>query len=150
MGMAGDDRLVGGGGNDQLLGGEGSDRLNGGSGSDQLLGNNGNDQLQGNSGNDRLSGGHGQDVLIAGLGRDQLTGGTNADIFVLNQGSGDCIITDFQPQDRLALPTDISFGDLTVRQQAGNTVISLGSNPLATLVNVETLTASSFTSSGAA
>ena len=145
-GNRGNNRLQGTGNDDLLMGMAGNDRLVGGSGNDRLIGGDGNDQLRGNGGTDQLIGGRGRDLLVAGLGGDRLTGGANSDTFLLRPSPRDAVITDFQVQDRLELPASISFDALTLRQQAGNVIISLGASQLATLlsVNVNELTASSF------
>jgi len=49
----------------------------------------------GNGGNDFLIGGSGNDVLVGGAGFDQLTGNAGADHFVLTNGDGPDVITDF-------------------------------------------------------
>ena len=69
-GLAGDDRISGGGGNDYL---------EGGSGSDTIAGGRGNDAISGGRGNDRISGGPAHDRLYGGPGRDTVDGGDGVD-----------------------------------------------------------------------
>jgi Ca2+-binding RTX toxin-like protein len=69
--------------------------LNDGTPDDTLTGTDGIDYLLGNLGNDILSGLGGDDVLVGGVGTDTLTGGLGADRFVLTNGDGPDIITDF-------------------------------------------------------
>jgi Ca2+-binding RTX toxin-like protein len=93
FGLAGNDRLGGGGsaatgaaalvpmwlrggsGDDHLRGGAANDVLDesaaaGGSGHDALIGGDGDDSLSGGAQNDRLSGGTGEDELVGGRGSD--------------------------------------------------------------------------------
>jgi hypothetical protein len=69
--------------------------LNDGTPDDTLTGTDGIDYLLGNLGDDILSGLGGDDVLVGGVGTDTLTGGLGADRFVLTNGDGPDIITDF-------------------------------------------------------
>jgi Ca2+-binding RTX toxin-like protein len=62
---------------------------------DTLTGNDNVNYLLGNLGNDILSGLGGDDVLVGGAGTDTLTGGLGADRFVLTNGDGPDLITDF-------------------------------------------------------
>jgi Ca2+-binding RTX toxin-like protein len=62
---------------------------------DILTGTNSIDYLLGNLGDDILSGLGGDDVLVGGAGIDTLTGGAGADRFVLTNGDGPDLITDF-------------------------------------------------------
>ena len=69
--------------------------LNDGTPNDILTGTSNTDYLLGNLGNDVLSGLGGNDVLVGGAGIDTLTGGLGADRFVLTNGDGPDLITDF-------------------------------------------------------
>ena len=91
----GNDTLDGGTGNDTLSGGIGNDSISGGDGADLIDGGDGNDTLDGGTGNDTLGGGLGDDRLSGGAGNDTLTGGSGADTFVLQDGSGADLVTDF-------------------------------------------------------
>ncbi|QAX31580.1 reprolysin-like metallopeptidase [Leisingera sp. NJS204] len=147
IGREADDRLFGGGGADTLTGGFGEDRLAGGKGSDVLIGgldetdysgaygeddflkgNGGRDTLFGGQGDDRLIGGNGKDRLVGGEGSDVLTGGKHADVFVFVSADywEDEVIKDFgKGNDRIEF-SDTSvddFGDLTITQVNGNTLI---------------------------
>jgi Ca2+-binding RTX toxin-like protein len=103
------------------------------------------DTLIGTDGNDRLLGLDGNDVLNGGSGMDVLTGGAGNDTFVLNIGKGTDTINDFGTGDRLGL-AGLSFGQLTITQDGSNTLITVGSESLATLSNVQatTLTSAAF------
>jgi Ca2+-binding RTX toxin-like protein len=95
-GLAGDDRLYGGGALDLLAGGSGADSLYGGRGADVL---------DGGRGNDRLSGGEGDDTL---------TGGTGLDVFQFRAGAGHDLVEDFVVgDDRLDILGAERLRDLT-------------------------------------
>ena len=128
-GNAGNDTIYGGDGNDRIQGGQDDDLIGGDAGYDQINGNLGNDTVHGNAGNDLLQGGKGDDqvfgdaggdTIMGNLGIDVLTGGAGADVFkfafgdaVIVAGQADRI-TDFQPDDRIALdfgvPTQVLHG----------------------------------------
>lgn len=136
-GLGGNDTLDGGDGNDRLSGGGGNDTLKGGAGRDTLLGLGSNDVLSGEVGNDRLEGGNGKDKLFGGPGSDRLFGGSGRDIFVLERGAGRDRIEDFQNGvDRLGLTPGLRFPRLTIQRKGQNTLIRLGNDPLALLVDV--------------
>lgn len=147
MGLGGRDRLRGNGGNDWLQGAAGGDRLVGNRGNDTLTGGNGRDRLSGGGGADNLVGDRGHDVLIAGggddllwggAGRDRLSGQRGRDRFVIEDAPGIDIITDYQDNiDKLVLADDITFRQLTLQSKGNNTLIKLGQNTLARLINVQ-------------
>jgi len=152
----GDDRLKGGDGNDSLVGGNGNDILDGGYGNDSLFGGDGSDLLIGRDGkdslfgenegdflhggdeNDSLFGGDGKDSLTGGDGDDTLQGGKGADIFVLEQGHGGDTIIDFADGiDSIGLRRGLSFDDLQIVSQGGNTLINIEGETLATLQGID-------------
>lgn len=148
-GRAGQDVLEGNRGRDSLLGGRGDDILRGLKDVDLLLGGFGNDSLSGGEGRDRLfglvgrdslSGGSGIDFLNGGLGDDLLNGGNGCDLFSLRSRNGTDTIQDFDSDnDLLFLPGRLTFDQLDIRRQGGNTLIAIASTdqPLAILENVQ-------------
>jgi Ca2+-binding RTX toxin-like protein len=147
MGRAGHDRLKGNGGHDWLIGDEGrdvllgnrgNDTLNGGNGRDRLRGGGAHDHLVGDRGNDDLLGGSGNDLLWGNGGRDRLRGQEGRDRFVIEKARGINIITDYQDRvDTLILADNLTFQQLTFRARGTNTVIKLGQNALARVVNIQ-------------
>lgn len=95
-GGKGDDHIDGGSGDDTLLGGGGDDHISGGRWSDILRGESGNDYLIGGRGNDQLFGGDGNDIIRFGRGSDWADGGAGRDTFVLEQGDGLNVISNFE------------------------------------------------------
>lgn len=139
----GNDMLSGTSGRDELNGGNGNDILSGGNGNDTLNGNNGNDTLLGQISNDILNGGNGDDLLDGGQGQDTLNGGNGNDRFVLSPGAGSDTILDFKDStDLIALSGGLTFGQLTIEANGGDTFIRLtGTNELlASLNGVQTNT----------
>ncbi len=115
IGLTDNDLIEGGQGNDYLVGYDGDDFILGNEGDDILLGNQDNDNLDGGAGNDLLSGGAGDDLLSGGMGNDTLWGKEGADIFALEPGQEQDIISDFTDgTDFIALGSGMSFDDLTV------------------------------------
>jgi hypothetical protein len=161
--LAGDDVVAGGAGDDIIFGGDGDDVLRGdrnttssggpggddiiygGAGNDRIGGKAGDDQLFGGEGDDRLWGDDGDDLLYGGAGNDVLIGGKGRDTFVLAAGEGTDFIRDFKVgEDFIGLTEGLSFGDLSVTQNRGRTLIGFENETLAVLsgVNANTLIAS--------
>lgn len=100
------------------------------SGSDVLSGTNDSDHIFGMEGNDLLDGGEGDDLLAGEAGNDIMTGGQGNDVFLLNDSSGNDIITDFTPgADTIELfAVDVAFKDLTSEHTDDGLLISWGEN----------------------
>ncbi|MEH2107858.1 Ig-like domain-containing protein [Nostoc sp.] len=138
--------LNGGNGIDVLLGSDYNDLLNGNNGADGLYGNKGNDILNGGKGNDLLLGGQGNDILnggdnadalYGGKANDTLNGGAGADIFFFAVGDGSDTIEDFSDRtDKIGLTGGLRFGQLTISSSGSNTLISYGTETLATLTGI--------------
>ncbi len=91
------DQMFGLVGNDVMHGHAGSDRIFGDAGNDTLDGGSGDDALFGGAGDDDITGGDGQDQIEGGSGNDTMTGGADRDLFLFREGSGDDVITDYEP-----------------------------------------------------
>ena len=107
-------------------------------GNDLLDGGEGNDTLQGGDGNDTLIGGLGDDLLDGGSGNNTLTGGLGNDTFVLST-VGTSTIVDFEDGlDLLKLEGDLTFGQLSISEQNGDTWLKTQNNqPLAILTGID-------------
>lgn len=168
----GDDTAAGGLGDDQIFGEEGDDVLRGdlnsrspqgksggddilrgGAGDDRLGGKGGDDELYGDEGDDKLWGDDGDDILYGGLGNDRLvgddfSGGSGSDTFVLAVGEGTDTIVDFEVgTDFIGLAGGLSFGQLSITENAGNALIGVNDETLAILTGISAgdLTGASFT-----
>jgi hypothetical protein len=82
--------------------------IGGTSGNDSLTGTAGSDSVYGGAGGgaDTVTGGSGGDRLAGGTGDDSLSGGGGDDTFVLADGSGDDVVSDFE-LGALASPRDL-------------------------------------------
>lgn len=126
--------MLGTAGRDQLQGTVQADRIEGLGGNDQIVGLAGNDLLLGGAGADRITAGAGNDRVLGGSGNNRLTGNQGRDLFILEQGTGRNLITDFRNgQDRLGLPQGLSFRKLDISQRGRNTLIRDGNDLLAVL-----------------
>ena len=137
LGLADNDLVEGEEGDDYLVGYHGDDSILGGEGDDILLGNQGNDTLDGGTGNDILSGGAGDDVLSGGAGNDTLWGKEGADIFVIELGQSQDLISDFTDGvDLIGLSDGVVFDDLTIVGDDNAQIIDGNGNTLALLSGV--------------
>ncbi|WP_203228012.1 Hint domain-containing protein [Roseovarius dicentrarchi] len=140
-GDEGNDVVRGGDGADKVWGGAGHDQLDGGAGDDTLGGDVGDDTLDGGAGNDELWGDEGADQLTGGAGNDTMSGGAGGDTFIIRDGNGHDIVTDFDVElDILAFDmTEISrFPDAQARmaQDGPDTVFTFDNGDTVRLQNV--------------
>ena len=149
--LTGSNRLYGGADGDELIvglgdrafGGKGDDLLNAsvGRGQNRLYGDAGDDDFFLGSG-DRAFGGAGSDRFFVIAGGDNfLTGGIGADQFwIANAQLPDAVntITDFEiGKDVIGIGgLGVSFGDLSLTQQNGNTLIATETEDLAVLTGI--------------
>ncbi|NJO95660.1 MAG: hypothetical protein HC775_13035 [Hyellaceae cyanobacterium CSU_1_1] len=129
--------MRGGSGNDQLIGGEGTDSLLGESGNDTLFGSSGNDTLTGSAGDDVLQGGNGADRIEGGSGNNIVYGGADADTFVLiNAGLSN--VQDFvDGTDKITLGSGLTFADLTIQDNGGDTeILNTNNDVIGLLVDI--------------
>jgi len=96
-----DDKIKTYGGDDNIRSGGGDDTIDAGDGNDTIDGGSGNDTIYGGDGNDTITGGGGNDTIEGGKGDDRMTAGNNSqtDTFVIRDGDGNDIITDFDPSE---------------------------------------------------
>jgi VCBS repeat-containing protein len=79
VGLAGANRIDGGGGDDLICAGPGADVVSGGGGADRIFGGADGDLLRGRAGSDRIDGGKGRDRCHGGGGSDKLTSCENGE-----------------------------------------------------------------------
>jgi phosphodiesterase/alkaline phosphatase D-like protein len=143
FGAAGSDNLkVVEGSSQFLFGGSGNDTLSSSGNKNRLYGGSGDDKLISNF-NDSLFGGDGDDILFAGKGGgNRLSGGAGADQFWIANGSlptSKNIVTDFTKGiDVIGIGgvAVTSFGQLTLSQQGGDTLVKLGTLELVSLLGI--------------
>jgi Ca2+-binding RTX toxin-like protein len=110
------DSLYGYEGNDWLFGNGGDDLIDGGEGNDYLIDGEGNNILYGGLGSDVLYGGAGADTLDGGLDNDYLSGGYGDDLYLFGRGSGQDVISEYDPtpenNDRVKFGSGVNPIDL--------------------------------------
>jgi len=107
------------------------------SGNDTVLGTNGDNNLQGFGGKDTLQGRAGFDILIGNAGKDRLTGGKDHDVFVISDGDGRDVVTDynFTGEDH---DTVTIFGrEFFFERQGKNTLMDFGDGDAVLFLNVK-------------
>ena len=127
-------------GDDKLRGTAKNDLIDGKGGNDQIFGRGGHDLLKGGLGKDTIKGDSGDDILHGGAGSDRLYGNKGADQFVLGAGEGTDTVVDYQDeQDSFLLAGGLSFGQLEIKQDNGDTLFNLAGSGelLAILQGVE-------------
>ncbi len=133
--------------NNTLNGTSGADFISGLAGNDVLYGNGGSDILLGGDGNDTIYVGAGSAWIDGGLGNDTIYLGGGNDTIVLARGNGTDTVYNYPAgSTRFNLSAGLTFNDLTIAQDGNNTLISAGTERLASLVGVQasSLTASRF------
>jgi serralysin len=139
----GNDSVFGGGGNDTLFGGRNNDLSIGGRNDDLVFGDRGADTIYGGSGNDTLLGGNGDDFLSGDFGIDILTGGGGSDRFAIQSSRGPETVLDFTVgEDFLELVSGLQFSDVSLEQNALNTLVRRNSNGESLVVLNNVLTSS--------
>ncbi len=177
--VTGDDAaniLVAGAGNDTVTGGAGADTLSGGDGTDLLdysadggaggvdvdlragTATDSHGAADSVSGFEQVTGTAAADTLAGGTADTTLTGGAGADRFIIRDGDGNIVVTDFAPGAGGGEQLDLSafgFADITdiqaaATEQDGDTVIQLNGTQTLTLQNVAVaqLVADDFTGLG--
>lgn len=103
---------------------------------DTITGSDLGDQLYFDKGNDEIDGGKGNDTIFGGRGVDMLTGGKGGDFFLVNEGSGHDIITDFHAGGGEGVQ-DLLFGAMeivTLKKQGNDLLVSYGDGSVSLLL----------------
>jgi glycerophosphoryl diester phosphodiesterase len=148
-----DQTVFTGDGNDNIFTGKGDDKIAASQGNNYIVdqgGNNtittgdGNDTIETGAGDDIIKTYGGDDIITAGRGRNLIDPGTGndwvyldggVDTVVLNRGVGSVTVSKFSINDRLSLGSGLQFSDLAFQKNDGDTLISAGTDLLATLRN---------------
>lgn len=138
---AGNDTIYTGDGNDTGGGGSGNDEIYFAAGDDLLAGQEGEDTIFGGDGNDWIGGEADNDLLFGGVGNDTMAGGADGDAFIISDGKGHDLVTDFSiAQDIVAFDmAEITrFRDAQTRmsQDGADTVITFDNGDTVRLLNV--------------
>lgn len=137
----GNDTICGGNGVNIMFGEKGNDLMYGGHEVDYMYGGKGRDTIYGAQGDNKLFGGDGGDSIFSGSGDDWIDGGAGSDriwlgggndivvVDVLEIGDGVDTIINFQRgQTKLGLSGGLTFEDLNIVQQGGDTLIKVAAN----------------------
>ena len=127
-------KIVGNSKENVIIGGKGSDTLQGAAGADSIIGGAGKDVLIGNAGGDTLYGGKGKDIL---------TGGKGNDVFIVSNGEGEDLITDYHSDEDiikvrgniLNATTVGSTKDIVLNFKAGSVTLKNAKNLSLSLVD---------------
>jgi alkaline phosphatase len=120
--------------NDDIVLGSGNDYIDAGSGDDIMFAGKGNNRILGGAGNDTIYSDAGNSTIDAGVGEDTVIvwgGGKNT--FTLNAGTGSVTITGFNADAQLKYATGITVADVKMTMSGNDTLVSIGSDLLATL-----------------
>jgi glycerophosphoryl diester phosphodiesterase len=131
-GGAGNDTFFFGNGNNTIYANDGNNKITVGNGKNVLFAGSGNDVIISGSGDDLIYANGGDNVIAAGAGNNTVYSGSGADRFVLNP-KGNTTVIGFDKNDRIALGGGLKFVDLTLKQVGADTVLSVGTNTIATL-----------------
>lgn len=138
----GDDLLYAGSGNDYINASGGNNIFYAGEGNNTLLAGAGDDMVYVGAGNDFISVGSGKNTIYAGEGNNTITSsgideiyiGSGQDLLRLAAGAGEATVITFDSKsDRIALGGGLTFSDLTIAKSGIDTVISSGTDVIATL-----------------
>ena len=92
------------------------------------------DFIGGDAGANALSGGAGADRLFGRGGNDTLTGGADTDRFVFEDGWGQDVVTDFDPNgekiDLMAVTGIASIADIAISDTADGALVEFGGNSI--------------------
>jgi phosphodiesterase/alkaline phosphatase D-like protein len=159
----GRNQITTGSGNDLIYAGAADDIINAGSGNNTIYAGEGRNQITTGSGNDLIYAGAADDLIAAGAGVNTIyagegnntvtsTGldtiylGSGRDRLSFSAGAGEATVIGFGNNDVIQLGSGLKFSDLSVSQTGLDTVLSAGTDVLATLkwTQANSLTASRF------
>lgn len=130
----GNNEVYAGAGNDDIVLNSGNDYIDAGGGDDILFAGKGNNTILGGAGNDTIYADAGNNGIDAGIGEDTVIvwgGGKNT--FTLNAGAGSVTITGFNAEAKFQYGTGITAADVKLTVSGNDTLVSLGTDLLATL-----------------
>lgn len=142
----GNDLIYVGAGNDVITAGDGNNTIYAGEGNNQIITGNGNDIIYVGAGNDIINTGAGDDLIYAGEGNNTISAGIGNDtIYVgsgnnrifLDAGLGSTTIYGFTANDQISRGVGLNSNPLTVTINGNDTLISDGTDLLATLKSTQ-------------
>ncbi|MEB3291941.1 MAG: phytase [Synechococcales bacterium] len=151
---SGNDTIYVGAGDDIIKAGSGNNIIYAGEGRNQITTGAGNNSIYAGAADDLIAAGAGVNTIYAGEGNNTVTStgldtiylGNGRDRLALSTGAGEATVIGFGHNDLIQLGSGLKFSDLTLNQTGFDTVVSAGSDRLATLkwTQVQQLTAAQF------
>jgi hypothetical protein len=136
-GGAGNDVFFLGNGNNSVYAGEGKNRVVTGTGNDIIYAGAGDDTISTGAGDDLIYGGEGNNIISAGTGNDIAYVGSGSVRFILDAGVGAVTIFGFSSNDQITRGSGLASSNFTVSVRGNDTLVSAGSDLLATLKYVQ-------------
>jgi alkaline phosphatase len=137
-GGSGDDIFSFGNGNNLIFANEGVNNIVTGSGNDTIYGGSKADYIYSGAGNDLIYANEGNNVISAGTGDDTIYAGSGADRYILDTGKGSATIFNYGSNDQISRGSTLAANSvLSVTISGNDTLISAGTDLLATLKNVQ-------------
>ncbi len=137
-GGSGDDIFILGNGNNVIIASGGINNISVGSGNNRIYGGSEADYIFAGGGDNLIYANEGDNVVWAGIGNDTIYFGGGNDRLILNAGDGVATVFNFGSSDQISRGSTLAAGSLLSVSISGNdTLISSGSDLLATLKNVQ-------------
>ncbi len=137
-GGSGDDIFILGNGNNVIFGNEGINNISTGSGNNTIYGGSEADYIFAGGGTNLIYANEGNNVVWVGIGNDTVYFGGGNDKLILNGGDGAATVFNYGSSDQISRGSTLAAGSLLSVSISGNdTLISAGSDLLATLKNVQ-------------
>jgi 3-phytase len=134
----GNNQIITGNGRNTIYTGAGNDLIFAGNGGNTVYAAEGDNVITTGSGDDLIYAGSGNNVINTGNGNDTVYVGSGRDRFILNAGAGAVTIIGFNADDQISRGRTLMIDTaLTVSVKGGDTLISAGSDLLATLKSVQ-------------
>jgi alkaline phosphatase len=137
-GGSGDDIFIFGNGNNLIFANEGINNISTGSGNNTIYGGSKADYIYAGGGNNIIYANEGNNVVSVGIGNDTVYFGSGDDKLILNAGDGAATIFNYGSSDQISRGSTLAASSiLSVNISGNDTLISSGSDLLATLKNVQ-------------
>jgi Ca2+-binding RTX toxin-like protein len=121
-----------------VYGGSSDDVIRTGGGRDRIFAAEGNNTIDAGSGDDVIYSGSGNDTIDAGVGNDTIWLGGGRDTIALARGNGTDTIHNFQAgRTSFNLLGGLGLADLSYKRVDGSTIVQVGNETLAKLVNTQ-------------
>jgi Ca2+-binding RTX toxin-like protein len=146
-----DDTLYGTDNDDTIYDLGGNNTIYAGEGNNTIYARDGNNTIFAGAGDDIINAGVGNNIIFALEGNNTITSSgvdtifalNGSDRFILGEGAGVATIIKFDESDRITLTGGLTFSNLNISQNGNDTLISAGTDLLATLKYTQSSTITS-------